>query len=287
MPVSRFFRPLAIGGWGQVLSENERIEVLENLKRLADSGDDSAAAVGIDLLYMWRIRNRAIINGATAPVALGLARSLVGLKGNEEFHEWRELLVALASLYPREVTRLITEVITTTVVPAPREESVEVFASAASVDSNAVMDVLGESILDRERRPIFGIAVFHGLFEAIGLNAVSEWVKKHGTETLPWLSRHFQSPYLSEDGTPVLPPLTEWLFREHEGNQKAFEWFCMGRSDRAWSESDTDPVRKRSEMQPFLAHHLRRVREWAQYEIKLEESEANFLKEWRDEDERR
>jgi hypothetical protein len=41
------------------------------------------------------------------------------------------------------------------------------------------------------------------------------------------------------------------------------------------------------QMQPFLSHELRRVREWAEYEIKVEENEASFLQEWREEDERR
>jgi hypothetical protein len=86
----------------------------------------------------------------------------------------------------------------------------------------------------------------------------------------------------------VVPPLTDWLFREHEGDNEAFGWFLMGRhSATVWSQADVDPARRRQEMRPFLEHELRRVREWAEYEIRQEEREAAFFRELDEEDERR
>jgi hypothetical protein len=40
----------------------------------------------------------------------------------------------------------------------------------------------------------------------------------------------------------VVPPLTEWLFREHEADQQAFSWFLMGRhSGTFFNEAEVEP----------------------------------------------
>jgi hypothetical protein len=286
-PASRFLRPLAFGNWLQVLTEKEQIVTLNTLKRLADTGDLEATAVGMDLIRMWEHVHKRPLSSEMALVALSLASNQPSTRN--EFHDWQQVLLALCQFHPREVAELITGFMTTSgnVGKWMDEEIVEILGRAASFDPTAVMEVVGAAVIDQKRRTIFGVATIQGMFEAIGLKSVSEWVSKHGGESLPWLARHFQSPYLNNEGRPVIPPLTEWLFRDHEANQKAFEWFCMGRSDRAFSETEVDPARKRMQMQPFLSHELRRVREWAEYEIKVEENEASFLQEWREEDERR
>src|SRR5213079_3450313 len=107
-----------------------------------------------------------------------------------------------------------------------------------------------------------------GLFETIGLQHVKEWVERHGREHLRWLSRHFSGPHLDDAGRPTIPPLAEWLFRDCESDEEAFSWFLMGQhSSGVISERDVNPTRRREQMEPFLQHDLRRVREWAQYEI--------------------
>jgi hypothetical protein len=114
-----------------------------------------------------------------------------------------------------------------------------------------------------------------------------EWLDRHGHEHLRWLVRHFSSPYVSEDGQLTVPPLTEWLFRQHEGDDEAFSAFLMGRHHfQVVTQGDVNPDRKRLEMQPFLAHPLRRVREWAQYEISSEERQAAEFRDFDEEDER-
>src|SRR5262249_5271882 len=144
----------------------------------------------------------------------------------------------------------------------------------------AVMEAVGAALLGRARRSAFGIAAFPGLFEAIGLPRVVAWLDRHGSEHLRWMARHFARPYLNEAGQPVVPPLTEWLFREHEDDNEAFAWFLMGHhSGKVWTESDADPARRRREMQPFLTHELRRVREWAEDEIRTAEEQSDFFRE--------
>ena len=85
-----------------------------------------------------------------------------------------------------------------------------------------------------------------------------------------------------------MPPLTDWLFREHEAEDEAFEWFLMGGNSGTFrSEAAVNPARRRKEMQPFLEHELRRVREWAEYQIRDEERFSVWFQEMDDERERR
>jgi hypothetical protein len=149
------------------------------------------------------------------------------------------------------------------------------------------MEAVGSAVLDPERRPIFGIACFHGLLEAIGLQHVAAWVELNGQEYLRWLARHFESPRLDEAQQVSIPSLTQWLFQEHEADDNAFQWFLMGRhSGTVWTSGEVDPTRKRREMEPFLGHQLRRVREWALYEIREEERFAQHFAEMDEEVER-
>ena len=85
-----------------------------------------------------------------------------------------------------------------------------------------------------------------------------------------------------------MPPLTEMLFRRFENDEESFQWFLMGRNDgKIISQAEIDPARKRREMEPFLTHELRRVREWAEYEILDEDRQAAWFREVDEEDGRR
>ncbi len=70
-------------------------------------------------------------------------------------------------------------------------ENVEMLARAGAHAPERVMEVIGRAILDRDRRAIFGIDVFAGLFEAIGLQAVRNWVAANGQDQLHWLAAAF------------------------------------------------------------------------------------------------
>jgi hypothetical protein len=289
-PASRFLRPLAFGSWLRVASEEQRHALLQALNRLAESGDDQAAHVGLDLIQMWSHQDAKVVDERLAGVGLDLARRAVFSGGRREYRPWLQVLRLLTRHYPREASELLVREITRVGGPAgwADQEPVEILVEAAAVSAPAVMEAVGAAILDPARSPVFGIAVFHGLFEAIGVETVRTWLDRHGAEHLRWMTRHFQSPYVDETGTVFVPPLTEWLFREREDDQRAFEWFLMGRqSGRGITAADVDPVQRRAEMEPFLNHELRRVREWAAYEVETTEQHAQWFRDMDEEDERR
>jgi hypothetical protein len=241
------------------------------------------------LIYSWGQADQTSIDQTLASLALDLARRARHPGRRHDLYIWHQVLRLLYPSYPRQTAELILSRLTdsggSTFWEDPEND---VLALAAAADPAAVMEAIGDAVLDPHRRQMFGVAIFHGMFEPIGVPHVAAWVSRHGREQLRWLARHFRPPYLDEAGRAVVPPLADWLFREHEDDDRAFEWFLMGSDDGGFrSEADVNPARKREEMRPFLMHELRRVREWAEYQIRHEDRFAEWFREMDEEDERR
>src|SRR5579864_7586982 len=273
-PRSRYLRQMAFGPWLHTLGPDERRRALETLIRLADLGDVEAVSAGTDLIRMWRDIDKDAVDQTLAQLALRLVQRPLSTVSYDTAYSWLEVMELLCPFFPREAARIILEVITSPdgTGRAVDDRNIEVLALAARHDPSAVMEEFGNAILDPKRKGIFGILVCRGLFGVIGPRYVATWIQQHGRDNLRWLARHFPAPYLDENKQPKLAPLTEWFFREYENDEEAFRWFLMGCGSTGFrSQDEVDPIKKRAEMQPFLTHELRRVREWAQNEIESEE----------------
>jgi hypothetical protein len=285
-PASRVLRVFGYGSWYREFTLAQQVRVLEVLVRLAESGDRLAASVGVDVIPFWWHRRTEPLEVRLVEPAFRIADLAVAAE-QTDIHNWHSTLRLLSPRDPARVAQILVNVMTLPSHPWRLDDgNVSVLAEAGALAPDRVMEVIGGAILDRDRRAIFGIDVYGGLFESIGLEAVRRWVAAFGSEHLHWLARHFPSPHLDAAGAVEVPPLTEWLFTECVSNQKAFDWFLMGRNGgaRFWSGDQTE--QKRAEMAPFLAHPLPRVREWAEYEVRSAEREAEFFRRYDEEDER-
>ena len=285
-PSSRFLRPFAFGPWLRVLGSRERVRTVQLLIQLADSGDSEASIVGAHLITMWAHVDPTAINEILVPLALALLDQTLSAHRGHDLWTWLEALRLFCPFRPRRVAEIIITRLEG--LRMADEETLRVLGIAAELDPSGVMDAVGSVVLDPDRSVVFQVASFQSLFEKIGLRDVSAWLDDHGTEHLPQLARHLQSPYLADDGRVVLPALTEWLFREHEADENAFRSFLMGRHvGTVWTSGETDPHQKQQQMRPFLVHELRRVREWAEYEVQEVGRMDQHFRELDEEDQRR
>ena len=170
----------------------------------------------------------------------------------------------------------------------PRDKSLEILSALAKEHPSPVMEAIGRAILDPERRVFFRVVVYRGLFEAIGLPTIREWIRTHGRDTGVWFARHLPSPSLDPDGTPVLPPLTEWFLTEYEASDELFAEFCAGRHsfEVGYRPANAQTAEIEKSISPFLSHSLRRVREWAKYELELNRRHVEYDRRRDDEFER-
>ncbi len=133
-----------------------------------------------------------------------------------------------------------------------------------------VVDALGQRILNPDRRAFFGLRRFSRLFEAIGLPEVQKWVGQHGAEPVRYIARHLDSPCI-QDGTPFIPPVTNWVLTQFGEDERVFGEFCMGRHAFEVRVGHTRDHRAEIEqdLEPFRNHTLRWVRRWVERELRM------------------
>ncbi|QDU21283.1 ATP-binding protein [Urbifossiella limnaea] len=286
-PASRLLRQLAYGGWRERLVEPDRVRVLDALMGLRETGDRAAVGVGLELVAFW-YHDAPGLDPTIVPAAARLAAlAPTAEASHDRIHDWHRVLRLLAPFDPQMVAEVVVGLITGSGHDWRLDDgNVEVLAAAGRVAPRGVMNVIGAAILDPARRGIFGVDVFHGLFEAIGVAEVRRWVEAHGPEALRWVARHLDSPSVGPAGEVVIPAVTHWLFTDREGDQEAFELYLMGRHSGAFIATDDMADRTRAVMAPFTSHPLRRVREWAEYEIRSAEQHTDWLRRENEEDER-
>lgn len=273
-PVSHPLRALGIGDWPELLSGGDLHGVLTRLRQSHAGGNDpEAPSVGIDLISIWCDRNSSPPADVSVPVALGLLKeSRAATSTRTDSYNWMKVANALAPLHPDDIVGLSVDAVTSTSDSTGRFDPGyrQLVADLAALYPKLVMDAIGNVVLDEGRNYVFEIDSFPGLFEAIGLEVVSLWAGGHDRRYLPKIARHLSSPYPDDGGLPEIPPLTEWLFTVGEADDEAFRAFLAGRhlEVRTWERDRiSDPEGRWA---PFLDHPLRRVREWAEYEIDSE-----------------
>jgi len=287
-PAARLLREFGSNRWSDILTANLQQTVLEALLNLARNNDTEAPLVGMDLVRFWCHWNKSPLSANLFPSALELAAQAPAFARAEDEYNWHETLRLLCPHDPVRVAEIMLDVMTSPNSHPWRfgEDNVTVLIQAARLLPHGVMEVIGRYLLDRSRRSMFAVAVYHGLFDAVGVDTVRQWVNEHGGEHLRWIARHFPSPTTNALGIIEISPVTEWLFTEREEDQRAFEWFLMGRRSGARMWSGNQATAKRAEMQPYLAHPLRRVREWAADEIRFYTNEDELFQEFKDESDR-
>ncbi|HYH65478.1 MAG TPA: hypothetical protein VD866_12350 [Urbifossiella sp.] len=286
-PASRLLRQLAFGGWKERLGADEQGRVLDSLLELRETGDQTAVGVGVELVAYWSLDPPSLDRGLVPVVSRLVALAPTEEVTHDAMYNWHRVLRLLARHEPVWVAEVVIGLLTGSSHPWRHDDgNAEVLAAAARLAPRGVMDAVGAAVLDPSRRPIFLIGVFHGLFEAVGVAEVRRWVDAHGQDALRWVARHLDSPRADSTGGVVIPPVTEWLFTEREHDQEAFLAFLAGRHSGAFfSRGDLLEV-TRAAMAPFASHQLRRVREWAEYEVRHARQHLEWLRRDDEEDER-
>jgi hypothetical protein len=274
-------------------------ELLTVLAERAEGGDRVASAIALELMSFWmssrtdemtrenlhpllvsRTRGLLELEAPLIDPVLRVAELTVEQESEVDDYGWEVTMRLLAFHRPEQAAEILVQSMTARSRRSLylRDESLEILTALAREHPAPVMEAIGRAILDPKRRVFFGIDVYRGLFEAIGLPTIREWIRTQGPDKAVWFARHLPSPSLASDGTPVLPPLTEWLLTEYEGSDDVFQEFCAGRHS---FEVRVGPASARTweierSMRPFLSHPLRRVREWAEYELESHRRDVEF-----------
>ncbi len=156
--------------------------------------------------------------------------------------------------------------------------SEQILVDLAKSHPEVVIQRIGEVMLDEEHRWHFFMEKYRFLIQNLPLNAMKKWLRSVGALGGQIIARNLALPYLDESGNPVVPELTEFVLSEFEDDDILFRKFCAGsHSSQVYMGDIASQKTKEAEIaKKFLNHPLRRIREWAKYEILSFEQDAKM-----------
>jgi hypothetical protein len=156
-----------------------------------------------------------------------------------------------------------------------------------SLDSfpNEVMKVVGNFLLNPGKTYLV-VEKYRFLIRSMPIELMKSWLQSVGVEGAQKIARSLPIPYLSDSGKPVVPPLTEFVLTEFEEDERTFRNFCMGSHSLQLYSGDIPTIHEKEGdvAKHFLTHSIRRIREWANYEITSSRQSAQYWRQLDEED---
>jgi hypothetical protein len=156
----------------------------------------------------------------------------------------------------------------------------QILVDLAKSHPDLVMENVGKIILDDEHGWHFEIERYRFLIQNLPLEAIKNWLNSVGVAGARRIAKQLALPYLDwdNDGKTVVPPLTEFVLSKFEDDEETFRKFCVGSHNLQVYIGDM-ATHKNKEVEiarSFLNHPLRRIGEWASYEIESCRQDAKF-----------
>ncbi|MFO0940143.1 MAG: hypothetical protein U0930_05190 [Pirellulales bacterium] len=280
-PVTKMLSQLGFGHWTRAVTAEVQLDICTRLEQSLETEPNESIRIAFDLLYMWIYVNEKTLPQHLFAFSLKFLEIALERDGLRDSFKWMDVARHLVAEYPRRIAELAIEAEIDKLcgMHFDSESLDELVIKCADVDRKAVMNALGQVLLDEGRNAIYSFYRHDGVFEAIGVPAIEEWLAANGSEALPHIASHLASPRSSESGEIVLSDVLQWLFTKHEFNDAAMQGFLSGRHrfETWWGDDKATEVEQ--QMQLFLTCENRRVREWASWEIE----HCKRMQDWFDE----
>jgi hypothetical protein len=236
--------------------ELRRLQQLEGYRAVA-------SAVAVDILYLICAKN-PVHNPALAAVVLRLLADAGETLSGSNWH-WVELARAVQSHDPKAVCRLAVNQLVKS--PSGLDDLLnKLVAECARSEPNEAMAVVGDVFADKKKRWIFRALVFRGLFDSMGVPAVSRYLEAH-SDHAPFIARHLNGPNIDEGGNLKVPELADWLICRFSENTEVWDEFMMGRHSFEVFRVPDGYEATKAIASRFVEHPKPWVRKWAAAEI--------------------
>ncbi|HLG94929.1 MAG TPA: hypothetical protein VKX49_01325 [Bryobacteraceae bacterium] len=277
----RYMQVLHIGGVVQGASSPEFAELLKVLTR--EECPPESLKIAVELAGD-RIRGVELANEAPEAVTAikrVLARSAV--TEDRADYWWRDAMEHLASIDTRWTAEVASAAFSGNDF-SKRDDASSILSKIASNNPDAVMAVVGEALLDSKGSWRWQIGSNRDVFSSLPVQVVMDWLAKTGLEGARRIARHLSSPTVAENGTLVVPELTEQVLVAYGDDEEVFREFAVGRHDL---EASWGPISSHHEAhariaRAFLNHPLPVIRRWAEHELAAAEHFAGI---WRRQEE--
>jgi hypothetical protein len=280
---------LGVGGWLHVLSDDMQTDVCNRLAKVNESAKGQGASIAVDLIFMWTHLNDEQVPSHLKEFCFSFLQLAMTSTEFKETYKWSELASKLVDEYPVRIAKLILDMYqpSSLTIRFDMERLDPIIVKAATLKPMEVMDSLGDVLLNEETRMIFEIVRHEGIFETIGQQIIEDWIAKNGCDYLGNIASHLASPFVDQHGQVDMPKVLEWLFTRYEDDDEMFEGFLSGRHRLNVSVGNVEVTEFEHTMKPFMEHPLRRVRDWAVWEIQQAKREKEWYEDYEEKRKRR
>lgn len=260
-------------------------EAIELLRECAHSADREGAEGALGLAWHWLFMEESRNALLGAPELVDTLWDIVErtIDSGRMLQEWEAVLAHLATVDPARAIEIAARALAGGAIERG-DEAEQVLQGLAKERPAAVMEALGRQMLDPERGWVFSAGKF-GIFSVLPQHVVESWLEKHGELGARRIARHLPAPHL-EGGRPVVPPLTAYVLERFASDDETFGEFVAGtHSGVRFARDLAEQAEHQAELaRLFLTHPMRRIRQWAQQEVRQAEADA---RRWRQENEER
>jgi len=265
------------------IETREVVEALELLLEVKGNETVSAADVMLDFLGARLHVGKFTELLETNPAIVWRVVETAVQNPGREAHWWSEIMMKIADTNPTRAIELACNAMISDEFEFS-DAAKNLIALFANKFPSEVMENVGKIALDKNVGWHFLIGKF-SVFTALSFKVVKEWLEKNGVDAARKVARHVPRPFLTAEGKPGLPPLTEFLLTRFEDDDATFNEFCAGIHSFQTYVGDIASKREAEAKfaEAFFNHPLRRVREWARLEWQSGHSEAEYFRMEQDE----
>ncbi|MCI0489513.1 MAG: hypothetical protein L0229_23230 [Blastocatellia bacterium] len=280
----RYLRQFVYYVGSRDITFDEIEQILSLLIKAIKAGDTGATTVAIEFLG-YRSNKAEVWEHAQIRELAWQVLELTAANGEGKPYWWSAILIALADYDPNRATKIAASGLAMLDSRnfSHEDNCKKVIGRLAAKYPYEVMQHVGEVILDDQRGRFFYFRNYRDLIAALPDQVVIDWLENHGVEAARRLARHLPIPQLKANGATV-PPLTEYVLRTFEDDEIVFDAFRDGVHDLQayWGDIAAQHEMEAQTAEKFLNHPLKRIREWAQYEI---QSAKQIAEMWRQHEE--
>lgn len=212
---------------------------------------------------------------ATAAMKRVLARSAV--TEDRADYWWTQAMERFASIDPQWAADVASAAFSGDDF-SKRDNACSILSKVAAENPGIAMKVIGDALLDPKRKWRWQIGSNRGLLASLPVQAVMDWLAKTGLEGARGIGRHLPSLTVAEDGTPLVPELTERVLVAYGDDDLVFREFAVGRHDMeaSWGPISAHREKHAQVARAFLNHDVAVIRKWAELELAGAEADAKF-----------
>ncbi len=257
---------------------------LELVLEVSADHPEDAASTCLKILLAWAWTPGTVLPADTRTVSAVWRVLELAIDGaGAESHSWAPLLRRLSE---SDLERAVRLVCTATVRGdfSIRDDAAKELSMYITRDPSLVLKVLGPMLLEPDGAMRFSIGRSASVLNALPYDLLTEWIVTHGVTAARVVATHLPPPYVDTEGTPVVPPLTEFVLQRFGDDQRVVSSFSAGRHSFQMYSGDIAGQHEREAAiaERFLAHAIRGIREWAALEA---QSSRRSAQRWLERDE--